>query len=326
MKARTFGGPCARARTRPPWRRRHRRDGDGRWRRPRCRRAGPPETMSRAGSTTPSARRQSKTSPDPGDGASTSTCPPRSRRCGAMAAVAGGEGLDDEGHALRHPLGVLGRLVPVELRGAEPGAVHDLHDPLGRLVAEHPDGEDLGREPLRRCADGWGATWRGRGCEHEPDGVGPEADGQEGVGLRGDAADLHEHALRPRVPGHGVPPTDARGGCGRRGRWPGRGTRRPGRRGSRRRPAAGRRRRRRIPDSATATRPGGSPASAPGAARVHRERRAGRVWLTPTSAAPAARARRARPRRAPRPARRARATPARASEARQLVRRSGRRR
>ena len=67
------GGPSRPGRTRPPRRRRPR---TGRRKAmasatfPSCR---PPETMSRLGSTTPSASRQSNTSPEPGEAASTRT-------------------------------------------------------------------------------------------------------------------------------------------------------------------------------------------------------------------------------------------------------------
>jgi hypothetical protein len=41
-----------------------------------------------------------------------------------------------------------GRLAAVELRGPEPGPVDDVDDPLPGLVAEHPHGDDLGRQAL----------------------------------------------------------------------------------------------------------------------------------------------------------------------------------
>jgi hypothetical protein len=34
----------------------------------------------------------------------------------------------------------------VELRGPQARAVHRVDDTLGMIVAEHPDGQDLGRE------------------------------------------------------------------------------------------------------------------------------------------------------------------------------------
>ena len=69
-----------------------------------------------------------------------------------------------------------------------------------RLVAEHPDGEDLGRDALDDPPHGLGRDLARRRGEDEPDGVGPQGHGQQGVGLGGDPADLHEHGVTSRHP------------------------------------------------------------------------------------------------------------------------------
>ena len=66
----------------------------------------------------------------------------------AHVAVPGREGLDHEGDALGHPTGVLGRLVSMELGGAQPDAVDDLDHAHPCFVAEHAYRQDLGRHAL----------------------------------------------------------------------------------------------------------------------------------------------------------------------------------
>ena len=58
----------------------------------------------------------------------------------------GGERLDDAADRRRTSATMLGRLVPVQLGGLQAGLVAQLDDPLGQLVAEHADGQDLGRQ------------------------------------------------------------------------------------------------------------------------------------------------------------------------------------
>jgi len=96
----------------------------------------------RLGSTTPSASRQSNTSPEPGlaPSISSQSAPNESNR-DTVRSPAGSP--DGERHALGHPSGVLGALVPVELHGAEPDLVRHLDDACGRLVTEHADGQHL---------------------------------------------------------------------------------------------------------------------------------------------------------------------------------------
>ena len=98
----------------------------------------------------------------------------------------------------RDPLGVLDGLVPVELGGPQADGVGDLDDPAGRLVAEHPDGEDSGGTRFTMSATAVGVIWRGEGAKTKPT-VGPHADGQERIGLRGDPLDLDDRrvAIRP---------------------------------------------------------------------------------------------------------------------------------
>ena len=79
-------------------------------------------------------------------------------------AVPGGEGLDDGVQAGPDPGRFLRRLVAVELRRAQSGGLDRLDHPLGGLVAEHADGQNLRRQPLgdvtgqldRDLADRWG--------------------------------------------------------------------------------------------------------------------------------------------------------------------------
>ena len=97
----------------------------------------PPDTMSRRGSTTPSARRQSNELARAGAG------PVDQQELGAVlvepldVAVAGRKGLDGAGGPAGDPPGVLDRLDPVELHGPQPDLVGDLDDPSGCLVPEH---------------------------------------------------------------------------------------------------------------------------------------------------------------------------------------------
>jgi hypothetical protein len=94
-------------------------------------------------------------------------------------------------------------------------------------------------------------TWRGRGGEDEPHRVGPEADAQERVRFRGDAADLDEQLLvRVVRVVHGVhrAATGCPMSCGvrRHGRRRAPGSRPPKWRHSRLRPGGGHRR---VPDA-----------------------------------------------------------------------------
>jgi hypothetical protein len=82
----------------------------------------------------------------------------------------------------------------VELGAPEAGLVDDGHDPLGRLVAEHADGEGLGRQPPGDVAGRLGGDLPLRGGEDEADRVGVHGHRQQGVLLAGDPTDLHEHA------------------------------------------------------------------------------------------------------------------------------------
>ena len=101
----------------------------------------------------------------------------------------------------RDPLGVLDRLVPVQLHRAEADRVGDLDHPAGRLVPEHADGQHLRRAAASRCRPPRAAViWRGDGAKMNPTRVGAQADRQQGVGLRGDPADLDDTGARsPRL-------------------------------------------------------------------------------------------------------------------------------
>jgi hypothetical protein len=93
-------------------------------------------------------------------------------------------------------VGGLGWLVAVELDGADTRRVGHLDHPVGMLVAEHAHRQDLGREAPDDVVDELGVHLAGRRGEHEPDRVGTEGGGEEGVLLGGDPADLHEHGRR----------------------------------------------------------------------------------------------------------------------------------
>ena len=110
-------------------------------------------------------------------------------------AVPGREGLDGPPTRLADPLGVLDRLEAVQLDGVQPDLVDDLDDPLGRLVPEHADRHRLVRQALDDVGHRAGRHLAGRRGEDEADRRGTHAHGQQGVGLGGDAADLHEHAV-----------------------------------------------------------------------------------------------------------------------------------
>ena len=86
------------------------------------------------------------------------------------------ERLDHHRHPRSHPLRLLGRLVPVQLRRAQTGDPYRLDHPLRRLVTEDADGEDVLGQPLRDVArELHGHLARRRG-EDEPHGRRPEAD------------------------------------------------------------------------------------------------------------------------------------------------------
>ena len=152
-----------------------------------------------AGSTTPSPRRQSNTSPEPGLGPSIRTSRRRTRSKRAMARSPAREGLDASADPLAHPPAVLGRLVTVQLDRPEPDAGWRCRPPA--------DGPRPGRRPTVRTSWGRrltmsatvaGDTWRGDGAKTKPDGVGAEPDGEQRVLLRRDAADLDEEAVAHR--------------------------------------------------------------------------------------------------------------------------------
>ena len=287
---------------------------------PRCRGAGRRETIRRWWSTTPSARRQSKTWPEPGLSPSTMQVVRAELLEAGDGALAGAEGLDHQRHPGADPLRVLGRLVPVQLRGAQPGGVHGLDHPLRRLVAEHPDGQDVLGQALGDVAgelDGDLPRRRGEDEARPPDAPRLTAS-------RASASEVmpqiltNSSSLTASAPPTGWP--DEARAAGRPGRRRARASRRPGWRRSRPRPAAGRRPRRGSPTPPPrARRPGSSPASAharswstcegPQVALVHADD------ARPRRPAPAP----ARARRAPRPARRAPSSSARAAQRRQLV-------
>ena len=198
--------------------------------------------------------------------------------------------------------------------------VGDVHHPLaGASSRKTPTVRISRRQPLHDVAAPRVARHlAGRRGEDEADGVRPEADGQQRVGLGGDPADLHEHGspvgtaslsagARPGAAAHRVTGRARHRGApvGARGR----GTPPRARPGSRRRPAAGRRPRRRMPDSATATTSSGMRGAPGAAARSWSTSKRDEVALVdPDQSRPRRRAPgRARPRRAPRPGRRARA-------------------
>ncbi len=118
----------------------------------------------------------------------------------AMLRCPAGKALIVKGIARRHPLGVLGGLVPVQLGAPQPDAVDDVHHACLCLVAKHPHRQDLGWDPLDDASHRLRRDLARRRGEDESDGVGSQAHGQEGIGLRRDPADLHEHGLTSPVP------------------------------------------------------------------------------------------------------------------------------
>ena len=155
----------------------------------------PPASITRRCWGAPSASDQSKTLPDPGR--------LRVDQCdiGAVVVeliesrVAGDERLDDEGHVLADPQCVGRRLVAVQLRALETRLVHEIDDALRRLVAEHADGQHLGRQPAHDVAGPHRLQLADRRREDEPDRIRAERDRQQRVVLVGDATDLHEHGV-----------------------------------------------------------------------------------------------------------------------------------
>ena len=87
------------------------------------------------------------------------------------------------------------RLVAVQLRALETDLVDDVDDALRRLVAEHADGEHLGRQSAHDVAGPHRLQLADRGREDEPDCIRAERDRQQRVVLVGDATDLHEHGV-----------------------------------------------------------------------------------------------------------------------------------
>ena len=114
--------------------------------------------------------------------------------------ITGREGLDDGADPGPYPLRLLGGLVPVQLRRTQTGQADGLDDTLRRLVTEHAHrqhvlGQTLGDVPGQLDRD-----LAGRRGEHEADRRRAEADREQRVGLRRDAADLDEQVVAHRVP------------------------------------------------------------------------------------------------------------------------------
>ena len=87
--------------------------------------------------------------------------------------------------------------------------------PAGEVVAKHPDGQHLRRQPTHDRLDRRGADLARRGGEDEADRVRAHRDGEQRILLGGDATDLHEHPRpghpRPAAVSSGVPgPTPRR--------------------------------------------------------------------------------------------------------------------
>ena len=165
------------------------------------------------GRTTPSARRQSNTWPEPGFCPSTrrKSAPKSSKR--AMVRSPAGKALMTVRHAGPHPLRLLGRLVPVHLRRAQTGDADGLDDALRRLVPEHADGQHVLGQALGDVPGQLHRDLARRRGEHEADRRRAEAHREQRVGLRRDAADLDEQVLAHRVP-TGCP-TSSRSWAGR---------------------------------------------------------------------------------------------------------------
>ena len=130
-------------------------------------------------------------------------------------AVAGREGLDEELHPLADPLALGRGLVAVQLHGVQAGGVDHLDHPLGRLVAEHADGHDLGRQPAGDVAGLGDRDLAGRaGAKTNPTRVGAHGHREQRVLLAGDPADLDEHGAT--VPVGRLRPVDLCGAFRRR--------------------------------------------------------------------------------------------------------------
>ena len=182
----------------------------------------PPARITRRSSGSRSASAQSKTWPEPGVRPSRSGWrrPRRTRRpgraCGSPAAKAWIRNCTRS--RIHSPSA--GVSWPCSCTRAEPGGVDHLDHPLGRLVAEHADGHDLGRQPADDVA-GLGRRRSGgaTGANIEPDRVGAHGHREQGVLLVGDAADLHEHRAAT-VPARAEPVRLVRSSLvtGRRGR------------------------------------------------------------------------------------------------------------
>ena len=85
------------------------------------------------------------------------------------------ERLDHHRHPGPDPPGLLGRLPAVQLGGPQPGVEADRHHPLGHLVAEHADGEDLGRQPAGDVAGSGQRDLPWRGANTKPTASAPKA-------------------------------------------------------------------------------------------------------------------------------------------------------
>ena len=103
----------------------------------------PPETISRVGSTTPSAEAPVEDLAGPGARAvDQQEVGAELRRTGRSAGSPAANALIVHGTRSRTHRASSARLAAVQLHGAEPDPVGDLDDPLARLVPEHPDGQD----------------------------------------------------------------------------------------------------------------------------------------------------------------------------------------
>src|SRR2546423_13352312 len=100
----------------------------------------------------------------------------------------------------------------MQLRGAKPGALHDLDDALGHLVAEHAHGHDLRWQAAHDVVD---ETWRDlarRRSEDEADGISAHGDGEQRILLARRAKHLHEHGTnssRTAAPGSTLVTSDS---------------------------------------------------------------------------------------------------------------------
>ena len=110
----------------------------------------------------------------------------------------GPEGLDHPPDAvprtlLHHLENLLGSLRAMELHRPNTGTVRDREHPGRQLIAEHTDGEHIGGQTPGDVVDVTRRHLARRRGEDEADRVGPHRDGEEGILLIRDPADLDEH-------------------------------------------------------------------------------------------------------------------------------------